>query len=453
MVRALHAAGIEVILDVVYNHTAEGDQTGPTLSLPRPRQRRPTTGSRRRPRATRDYTGCGNTLDLRHPHVPAAGHGLAALLGARDARRRLPLRPGAGAGPRRSDDVRHAAARSSTVIGQDPVLSQVKLIAEPWDVGPGGYQVGELPAAVGGVERPATATRCATSGAAPQPAAACATSPTGCPARRDLFAADGRRPLRVGQLRHRARRLHPARPGDLRRTSTTRPTARTTATAPTTTARWNCGVEGETDDPEVSALRRRQAAQPAGDAAALDRRADADAGDELGRTQRGNNNAYCQDNEIVVASTGTLDARGSRDLLALRAPCSRCAATHPVLRQRRVLRGPAASTTGGAKDLGLVRPDGARDDRRATWFDHDLRDARHVPRRRRHPTARRRAASGSSTTSFLLLLHAGADDESSSRLPGDAVGDGYRVAAGHQRRAARAPRGRPTTPAGRAPWC
>ena len=101
MVRALHEAGIEVILDVVYNHTAEGNHLGPTLSLPRHRQRRLLPAGRRRPAVTTTTTtGTGNSLNVRHPHVAAADHGLAALLGDRDARRRVPLRPGLHAGPR-----------------------------------------------------------------------------------------------------------------------------------------------------------------------------------------------------------------------------------------------------------------------------------------------------------------------------------------------------------------
>ena len=144
MVKALHAAGIEVILDVVYNHTAEGGHTGPTLSLrgiDNPAYYRLAGGDRAR---YTDYTGCGNTLDVRPPGRAAADHGLAALLGHRDARRRLPLRPGLGARPARCT-TSTGCRPSSTSSHQDPVVSQVKLIAEPWDVGDGGYQVGNFP--------------------------------------------------------------------------------------------------------------------------------------------------------------------------------------------------------------------------------------------------------------------------------------------------------------------
>ena len=223
--------GIEVILDVVYNHTAEAGERGPTLSLRGIDNRGYYRLGGRRPPLRRLHR-------LRqHPaRRPAAGaapdHRLAALLGAGDGRRRLPVRPGGRPGPLRCT-TSTCCSPFLAVIAQDPVLRRVKLIAEPWDVGAGGYQVGRLPAAVDRVERPVPRHR-------PRLLARRAARR----ARSRLPALRLQRPLRLGrpppvrlrQLHHRARRVHPARPGVATTASTTRPTARTTGTAPTTTA-------------------------------------------------------------------------------------------------------------------------------------------------------------------------------------------------------------------------
>jgi len=189
MVRALHAADIEVLLDVVYNHTAEGDETGPTLSwrgIDNTSYYRTEEHDRAR---YRDYTGCGNTLDVRSPHV------LQMIM---DSLRywvtemhvdgfRFDL---ASALARSFHDVDKLSAFFD-VIQQDPVVSSVKLVAEPWDVGEGGYRVARA-----GLRR---------------------TRP-GLPTVGLLRPLPGRRApaVRLHQLRHRARRLHPARPDDVR---------------------------------------------------------------------------------------------------------------------------------------------------------------------------------------------------------------------------------------------
>ena len=141
--------GIEVILDVVYNHTAEGGTLGPTLSLPRPRRPRLLQACGRADRPGRPTTPTGTspaaaTPSTHRPAGAAADPGLAALLGHRDARRRLPLRPGLRADPHRPRH-RHALPPSSPPSAQDPVLRHVKLIAEPWDASMDGYRVGEFP--------------------------------------------------------------------------------------------------------------------------------------------------------------------------------------------------------------------------------------------------------------------------------------------------------------------
>ena len=143
MVKALHTAGIEVILDVVYNHTAEGDGRGPTLSLPRHRQPRLLPPRRRQPVAVHRLHRLRQLAQRQAPALAPADHGLAALLGAGDARRRVPLRPGVrpGQGAARRGPAVHVLRPGAAGSGRLPV----KLIAEPWDVGEGGYQVGNFP--------------------------------------------------------------------------------------------------------------------------------------------------------------------------------------------------------------------------------------------------------------------------------------------------------------------
>ena len=220
MVKAFHAAGLEVILDVVYNHTAEAGVDGPDAVVPRASTTAASTSgstTERRPATPFDdtywdVTGCGNTVDASDPLGAAADPRLAALLGHRDARRRLPLRPAVGADPHRPRR-RHALRTCSTAIGQDPVLRHVKLIAEPWDVSMDGYRVGEFPPPwVEWNDQFRDTIRDFWRGRL-----------RGHPHRRDpagrlLRPVRRRRALavRLGELRDRARRLHPARPGLLR---------------------------------------------------------------------------------------------------------------------------------------------------------------------------------------------------------------------------------------------
>src|SRR5216110_2761701 len=292
MVRSLHAAGIEVILDVVYNHTAEGNHLGPTLCF-----RGIDNSSYYRlladnPRFYLDYTGTGNTLDTLHPrtlqmvmeslrywasemHVDGFRFDLAPAL-ARD-----------GTGVNKF----HAFFK---IIRQDPILSQVKLIAEPWDVGDGGYQVGNFPAPFSewnGKYRDAMRSFWrGDEGFIGEVAYRLTGSP-------DLYQHDGRRPyasvnfitshdgytlndLVTYNDKHNEANGDENRDGDNHSRS------------------WNCGVEGPTDDPSVNSLRRRQQRNfltmlflSQGVPMLL-------GGDEFGRTQKWNNNPYCQDNEI-----------------------------------------------------------------------------------------------------------------------------------------------------------
>ena len=233
MVARFHDAGLEVILDVVYNHTAEGNELGPTLS----------------------FKGIDNAvllsaragqpalLQQRHRHrqhaQPASsagdadGHRQPALLGDRHARRRIPLRPRHGSRPRASS-ISTSTARFLIACSQDPVLVDVKLIAEPWDCGPGGYQVGGFPP--GWAEWNDKYPRRGARLLARREAPASVLASRLCALERPLQPS---RPQAVGEreLRHDPRRLHAERPRLRTTTSTTRPTAKTIATAARTTDR------------------------------------------------------------------------------------------------------------------------------------------------------------------------------------------------------------------------
>ena len=307
MVKTLHDAGIEVILDVVYNHTAEGNQIGPTLcfrGIDNASYYRLNDEDKSR---YMDYTGCGNSLNVRHPHslqlimdslrywilemhVDGFRFDLASAL-AREL---------------------HDVDRLSTffdLVQQDPVVSQVKLIAEPWDVGEGGYQVGNFPplwTEWNGKYRDTVRDFWrGQPGTLPEFASRLTGSS-------DLYETSGRRPVASINFVtcHDGFTLadlvsyndkHNEANGEDNRDGTD------------DNRSWNCGVEGPTDDPEINELRARQQRNflttlfcSQGVPMLL-------AGDEIGRTQRGNNNAYCQDNEISWVDWSLLDSE--RDLL------------------------------------------------------------------------------------------------------------------------------------------
>ncbi|REE95246.1 glycogen debranching protein GlgX [Thermomonospora umbrina] len=338
MVRALHKAGIEVILDVVYNHTAEGDHLGPTLCF---RGIDNAAYYRLRDDDKRyhlDYTGCGNSLNVRHPH---------ALQLIMDSLRywviemhvdgfRFDL---ASALARELHDVDRLAAFFD-LVQQDPVVSQVKLIAEPWDVGEGGYQVGNFPplwTEWNGQYRD-TVRDYWRGGYAAMPEFASRLTGSS-----DLYEHDGRRPIAsinfvtchdgftladLVAYNHK----HNDANGEGNRDGTD------------DNRSWNCGYEGPTDNPEVQELRARQRRNFLATLFLSQGVPMLTAGDELGRTQRGNNNAYCQDNEIswVDWSAGDGDLEFVRRLARLRRE-------HPVLRRRRFFQG-----HGGHGELGDI---------------------------------------------------------------------------------------------------
>ena len=337
-----------MILDVVYNHTAEGNHLGPDAVA----SRASTTRRYYRlmpddPRYYMDFTGTGNSLNVVHPsvlrlimdslrywviecHVDGFRFDLASALA------------------RELYDVDRLSARSSTSIHQDPVLSQVKLIAEPWDVGPGGYQVGNFPvlwSEWNGIYRDVVRDFWRGQASVGEFASRFTGSS-------DLYESDGRQPFASINFitahdgftlrdlvsyneKHNEANLEDNRDGTDDNRS------------------WNCGVEGETDDPEVNALRARQQRNFLATLLLSQGVPMLLGGDEIGRTQGGNNNAWCQDNEISWFDWG------------LREPAGRAATTSPqrlialrrdapglpprqVPRRARAARARACPTSGGS---------------------------------------------------------------------------------------------------------
>jgi isoamylase len=349
MVKRLHSAGIEVILDVVYNHTAEGNHLGPTLCF---RGIDNSAYYRLVPEDLRhyqDYTGCGNTLNMMHPrvlqlimdslrywvlemHVDGFRFDLASAL-AREL---------------------HAVDRLGAffdIIHQDPVISQVKLIAEPWDLGEGGYQVGNFP--IGWTEwngKYRDAVRSYWRGDEGR-LGELASRLTGSS---DLYGPSSRNPcasinfvtahdgftlqdlVSYNEKHNEANGEH-NRDGESHNLS------------------WNCGVEGPTDDSKILRLRTRQKRNFIATLLLSQGVPMLTAGDEMGRTQRGNNNAYCQDNEIswVQWQPGPEDL----DLLAFVRHVAEIRKKHPVFRRRRFLEGRPVEGT-ACKDVTWFSPEG-----------------------------------------------------------------------------------------------
>jgi isoamylase len=292
MVKRLHSAGIEVILDVVYNHTAEGNHLGPTLCFRGIDNSAYYRLAAEDPRYYMDFTGCGNTLNMLHPRV------LQLIM---DSLRYWVLEMHvdgfrfdlASALARELYEVNRLGVFFET-IHQDPVLSQVKLIAEPWDLGEGGYQIGNFP--VGWTEwngRYRDAVRTYWKGEAGL-IGDLAYRLTGSS---DLYEHSGRRPYASINFitAHDGFTLadlvaydqkHNEANGEDNRDGTD------------DNRSWNCGIEGPTDDPAVRTLRARQMRNLITTLLLSQGVPMLVAGDEFGRTQRGNNNAYCQDNEI-----------------------------------------------------------------------------------------------------------------------------------------------------------
>ena len=330
MVRALHAAGIEVILDVVYNHTAEGNQLGPTLSL-----RGIDNASYYRlsddARFYQDFTGCGNTLNMNNARV------LQLIM---DSLRYWVLEMHvdgfrfdlASALARELYDVNKLSAFFD-VIHQDPVLSQVKLIAEPWDVGPGGYQVGNFPVLWtewNGKYRDCVRRFWRGDGGQ---VSELATRLVGSS---DLYEQSGRRP-------YASINFVTAHDGFTLRDLVSyndkhnEANGEDNADGDNNNLSWNCGVEGPSEDAEVLALRARQTRNFLATLLLSQGVPMLAAGDEIGRTQQGNNNAYCQDNEISWLDWRLDEPR--RDLLAFCRYVIGLRRAHPVFHRRRFFQG------------------------------------------------------------------------------------------------------------------
>ncbi|MCZ7457867.1 glycogen debranching protein GlgX [Streptomyces sp. WMMC940] len=415
MVRALHEAGIEVILDVVYNHTAEAGELGPTLSLKGIDNR---GYYRLQPDARRyaDYTGCGNTLHVVRPQV---------LRLITDSLRYWVTEMGVD-GFR--FDLAAALARSMhdvdmlspflAVIAQDPVLRRVKLIAEPWDVGNGGYQVGAFPPLwTEWNDRYRDAVRDFWRGALPD------LRDLGyrVSGSSDLYAWGGRRPYASVNfvtahdgftLRDLVsyERKHNEANGEGNRDGTNDNRA------------WNCGAEGETDDPDVNALRRRQIRNLLTTLLLSTGVPMLVSGDEMGRTQGGNNNAYCQDNEIGWLDWSLLGRPGPDGLLALTSRLLALRGAHPVLRRRAFFSG-RPQTPDGLRDLAWFTTRGAEMTEQ-DWYAPSstlalFLSGRDIPGR---------DARGAHVTddSFLIVLHA-AGRPTAFRLPGPPWAEEYEL--------------------------
>jgi glycogen operon protein len=349
MVKRLHQAGIEVILDVVYNHTAEGSHNGPTLcfrGIDNAAYYRLEAGDRRR---YRDYTGCGNTLNLTHPrslqllmdslrywvldmHVDGFRFDLASAL-AREL---------------------HDVDRLSSffdVIHQDPVISQVKLIAEPWDLGEGGYQVGNFPpgwAEWNGKYR--DTIRRYWKGDWGQ-VGELAYRLTGSS---DLYEQGGRRPSASINFvtAHDGFTLADLVSYTTKRNDANREDNRDGSDE---NFSWNSGVEGPADDAAVRARRERQQRNILATLLLSQGVPMLSGGDEIARTQRGNNNAYCQDNDMswfAWPPTGS-----AARLLDFTRRLIRLRLDHPVFQRRRFFQGRRIHGS-AVKDLSWLRPDG-----------------------------------------------------------------------------------------------
>ena len=331
MVRSLHAAGIEVILDVVYNHTAEGNHNGPTLSMrgiDNEAYYRLVENDRR---YNMDYTGTGNSLNVRNPNT------LQLIM---DSLRywvtemrvdgfRFDL---AAALAREFYEVDRLSAFFD-IVQQDPVISQVKLIAEPWDVGPGGYQVGNFPPQWTEWNGKYRDTVRDFWRGAPSTLGEFAARISGSS---DLYQHDGRKPVAsinfvtchdgftlADLVTYNDKRNHDNGEGNRDGESHNRS--------------WNCGAEGATDDEAVRALRDRQCRNMLATLLLSQGVPMLSHGDEMGRTQHGNNNAYCQDNELAWVDWATAD--DGADLVAFTASLTALRREHPVFRRKRFFQG------------------------------------------------------------------------------------------------------------------
>jgi glycogen operon protein len=386
MVKALHAAGIEVILDVVFNHTAEGNEQGRTLSL-----RGIDNGAYYRldpsdPRHYENLTGCGNTVNCADPtvralildclrywveemHVDGFRFDLATVL-ARNAH---------GFDP---------AAPLLAALRADPVLAYAKLIAEPWDVGFGGYQLGRFPS---GWSEWNDRYRDAMRGFWRGDPGRIGEFAERFAGSSDLFRHGGRRPTASVNFvtAHDGFTLHDLVAYNDRHNEAN---LEGNADGHTHNLSWNCGVEGPSDDPAVNALRTRQMKNFVATLLLSQGVPMLLAGDEFARTQRGNNNAYCQDNEIAWVDWSRLAAHA--DLAAFVTALVRIRATHREFRRDTFFKG--TPQRAGGKDVTWLQPRG-REMQQADWLDPEQRALGAWLRR------------GDGSGGLLVLVNAGAE--------------------------------------------
>ncbi len=412
MVKALHEAGLEVILDVVYNHTAEGNHDGPTLSMRGLDNQAYYRLVADDPRYYMDYTGTGNTLNARHPHV------LQLIM---DSLRywitemhvdgfRFDL---ASALAREL----HAVERLSSffdVIHQDPVIRSVKLIAEPWDVGEGGYQVGNFPVHWSEWNGRYRDTVRDLWRKEPRSLSDFGYRFTGSS---DLYAHTGRLP-------HASINLVTAHDGFTLRDLVSYNEKHNEANGDENrdgeshNRSWNCGVEGPTDDPAVNELRSRQQRNLLATLLLSQGVPMLLGGDEIGRTQRGNNNGYCQDNELTWHDWEAVD----EPLLEFTRRLIQFRHDHPVFRRRgwfqgRPFRGP------DVRDIEWFAPNGRE------MSDHDWEAASiSLLGIFLSPAGQVTAADGApmADDSFYVAFNAGIRDRR-FRLPDERLGQRWRT--------------------------
>ncbi len=350
MVRAFHEAGIEVILDVVYNHTAEGDHLGPTINfrgIDNAAYYRLLDGDLR---LYKDFTGTGNSLNARHPHT------LQLIM---DSLRYWVLEMHvdgfrfdlASTLAREFYDVDRLSAFFD-LVQQDPVISQVKLIAEPWDIGEGGYQVGNFPGLWTEWNGKYRDTVRDYWRGQPATLGEFASRLTGSS---DLYEDTGRRPgasinfvtchdgfpladlVSYNEKHNEANGEH-NRDGESHNRS------------------WNCGVEGPTADPQIVALRHRQMRNIIATMMVSQGTPMISHGDEIGRTQHGNNNGYCQDSPLTWVDWSL--AGPNADLLEFTRKATALRTEHPVFRRRRFFEGTPIRSGEQARDIAWLSPTG-----------------------------------------------------------------------------------------------
>ena len=384
---AFHEAGIEVILDVVYNHTAEGNHLGPTINfrgIDNAAYYRLLDGDLR---LYKDFTGTGNSLNARHPHT------LQLIM---DSLRYWVLEMHvdgfrfdlASTLAREFYDVDRLSAFFD-LVQQDPVVSQVKLIAEPWDIGEGGYQVGNFPGLWTEWNGKYRDTVRDYWRGEPATLGEFASRLTGSS---DLYEATGRRPsasinfvtahdgFTLNDLvsyneKHNEANGEDNRDGESHNRS------------------WNCGVEGPTDDPDILALRARQMRNIIATLMVSQGTPMISHGDEIGRTQLGNNNVYCQDSALSWMDWSL--CRTNADLLTFARTVTGLRKAHPVFRRRRFFEGKPIRTGDQVRDIAWLTPAGTEMTPEDWSSGFKCVACSSTARRSRRPT---RAVNGSSTT-------------------------------------------------------